>query len=455
MEVGVDFSSLCLLYNIQHPAPCALECGFWLIKIVPCSIALSSGCWSKWNHKSWRSRYFNCPFGVRITYLDYRQNIAFFLEGLFIMELTHKPLSRSNVLVHPSGKSHGGQRGSRCRVGPCTSSGTQTMDWPLTYDEHDDTFGMSVKDIEYLDSDDSSSSDSPDSEGLSTSAVSALDAKNRVCRPRTLDLRREVLVYRTAAPTLPRDREHLKLRPTRSLEPTPSSGSSYRTDCAVRYKEEPSPGRCTTGAEFGAESTSSPSLVQATSGLQPPISPTPKQKLRAVRSLDTTLAHHHDNNGGQDSEYSPKSLGDCPTPSPTTKRRFPYLQKLAASMRVGHHHHHHHQSSGSTGSSPSPGNESPDGAGGFEDSPFSSNSLTSPKSTDSLTSPSSPSVMHRMKLPGSPSQKLNPRKLWRGKGHHQGKLQPSPVLATSFWSPMVSSKSLILFVWYLRCKCEA
>ncbi|XP_071485880.1 uncharacterized protein [Diadema antillarum] len=291
---------------------------------------------------------------------------------------------------------------------------------------------MSVKDIEIIDSDDSSSSDSPDSEGALTSAVSALDAKTRVSRPKTLDLRREVLVYRSAAPTLPR--EHLKLRSTRSLEPatTTSNSESVKNSRTAKHKGGPQSVRCANG------SSSQPVLNQ-TSNLEIQ-SPKTKQKLRAVRSLDTSLLVKQSSSDSESSVKSPDSY----SPSPTTKRRFPYLQKLAATMRVGGHHHSN-SNSGSTGSTPSPSNDSPNGGGGdvavvFDDSPFHSHPTGHSRhpSSDSPISPSSPSVMHRMKLPGSPSQKLNPKKLWRGKGHHhhQNKLQATPVLATSFWTPV-------------------
>ncbi|XP_072039832.1 LOW QUALITY PROTEIN: uncharacterized protein [Amphiura filiformis] len=158
----------------------------------------------------------------------------------------------------------------------------------------------------------------------------------------------------------------------------------------------------------------------------------PKPRLRPVRSFDT---YSSDQDGSHCDLLHPNNNNNI-APSPATKRRLNYLQKLAASMRPGS------RSSSPSGSSrrstmsssqdgdspcPSPGPSTPDRSsdeGGFDAFP---------------TPPSSPSVMHKGRLSTSPeamrmegSSKFMPRKIWRSKS--KSSHQSSSHQAT-FWNP--------------------
>lgn len=164
----------------------------------------------------------------------------------------------------------------------------------------------------------------------------------------------------------------------------------------------------------------------------------PKPRLRPVRSFDTY--------SDQDCDHlHPHNNNNTIAPSPATKRRLNYLQKLAASMRSA--------AGGSRSSSPSGSRRSTvSSSQDLDSSPCPSSGPSTPDFASSdeggfdaflpNSPPCSPSVMHKGRLSTSPgshahggSSKFIPRKIWRSKsksshqssGHH-----------TSLWYPEVS-----------------
>ncbi len=173
----------------------------------------------------------------------------------------------------------------------------------------------------------------------------------------------------------------------------------------------------------------------------------PKPRLRPVRSFDT---YSSDQDGSNCDLLQPMANNNNTiAPSPATKRRLNYLQKLAASMRSGS------RSSSPSGSRRSTLSSSQDG-----DSPCPSPSPSTPdRSSDESnfdtfpTPPSSPSVMHKGRFSTSPgshahggSSKFMPRKIWRSKSkssHQSGSTQ------ATLWNPEVSENG---YFGMIACK---
>ena len=173
----------------------------------------------------------------------------------------------------------------------------------------------------------------------------------------------------------------------------------------------------------------------------------PKPRLRPMRSCD---AYSSDQDGSRcDLLHPMANNNNTIAPSPATKRRLNYLQKLAASMRPGSRSSSPSSSRRSTMSSsqdgdspcPSPGPSTPDRSsdeGGFDAFP---------------TPPSSPSVMHKGRQSTSPgnhahggSRNFMPRKIWRSKS--KSSHQSGHGHQTTLWNPEVSHFACCVFLWH-------
>lgn len=142
-----------------------------------------------------------------------------------------------------------------------------------------------------------------------------------------------------------------------------------------------------------------------------------KRLLRTIKSVDSVVIPRSVDESSSDS--SPTSPLGRLFSSPSTRRRFAYFSKIAAGMKASGSHMSPDQTPRVNGEM-RVGNESPD----YVSSP-----------------PSSPSGIRKGKLAGSPgsSNRLMPRKLWKGKA---SKLPASSPYDTSHphpaWSPLVS-----------------
>ncbi|XP_038055436.1 putative protein TPRXL [Patiria miniata] len=155
--------------------------------------------------------------------------------------------------------------------------------------------------------------------------------------------------------------------------------------------------------------------------------------LRTAKSFD--FGYQSANGGDSQNSLQPPSGSDTlqvisatkAAPSPATKRRINYFQKLASSVLSGS------RSSSSGPSSPRERKSTSSSEQSLSGVPSSPDHTSSDEGgfNDTFSPPSSPTVMQKGRQSSSPSSKFMPKKIWRTKS----KPQATTPTVTSLWNP--------------------